>query len=222
MSDFGWRHNPAAPAIAGEAIATLAATPTSLLSDVMGRLVGARGIRPFHRPSRLAGTAVTVHTRAGDNLAVYRALRECRPGDVLVIDGGGDRTQALMGDIMTRYAESRGAAGVVIDGAIRDVDSIMERTFPVYAAAATHRGPFRTGPGEVNVPVSVGGMVVLPGDAIAGDENGIVAIRPADLPEVLTRAAEKWRHEEALLAAIDDERFELEWVPDAVQRSRLL
>lgn len=220
MNAAGWRHNPSQPSIDDALIAALTKTPTSLLSDVMGRLTGTRGLTPFHLPAPLAGTAVTVHTRAGDNLAIYRALRECRPGDVLVVDGGGDVTQALMGDIMTQYAEARGAAGVVIDGAIRDLDSISARTFPVYAAAATHRGPFHTGPGEINIPVSVGGMVVLPGDAIVGDENGIVAIRAEDVPDILARAAEKGRQEEEMLTAIHEDRFDLDWVPSIVERHR--
>ena len=108
----------------------------------------------------MVGTAVTVQTRRGDNLAILRAYDFCRPGDVMVVDAGGDVSNALVGGIMTLGATSLGLAGMVLDGAIRDVAEIRQRSFPVYARGVTHRGPYKDGPGAINVPITVGGMPV--------------------------------------------------------------
>ena len=97
----------------------------------------------------MLGTAFTVRTRPGDNLAIHQALELVGPGDVIVVDGGGDETRALVGEIMKTIAQYRGAAGYVIDGAIRDADAIADDDFPCFARAAIHRGPYKSGPGEV-------------------------------------------------------------------------
>lgn len=153
---------------------------TALISDNLDRMPAAVGLRPFHRRGGLMiGRAVTVRTRAGDNLFVHRALAMIRAGDVIVVDGGGDTSRALIGEIMMSIAHSRGAAGLVIDGAIRDADAIGASDFPVFARAAMHRGPYKNGPGEINVPVSIGGMTVQPGDIIVGDGDGVVAFSPS-------------------------------------------
>ena len=164
--------------------------PVSALSDNMHRNIGTVGLQPYHRPVRqtMAGTAVTARSRGGDNLTYLRALEFCRPGDVLLIDAGGDLNNAVVGGILTFYAASIGVVGVVIDGAIRDVAEIREREFPVYARGVTHRGPYKDGPGEINVTVSVGGMVVNPGDIVVGDQDGLLAI-PQDGVEALIEKA---------------------------------
>ena len=111
----------------------------------MARVSGTVGLRPYHRPKPMAGTAVTVARAAGDNLAIHRAFDFCRPGDVLVIDGAGELTQALMGEIMASFAESLGVQGLVIDGAIRDVGALSQRDFPCMRAASRIAGRTRTG-----------------------------------------------------------------------------
>lgn len=167
-------------------LAALREIPLSALSDNMHRNIGTVGLQPYHRPVRqtMAGTAVTARSRGGDNLTYLRALEFCRPGDVLVIDGGGDLLNAAVGGILSFYAASIGLQGVVVDGAIRDVAEIRQREFPVYARGVTHRGPYKDGPGEINVTVSIGGMVVNPGDIIVGDQDGLLAI-PQDGVEAL-------------------------------------
>jgi RraA family protein len=182
---IGWHHNESAPQASPQILETLRGLAVSLLSDNMARASGTVGLQPYHRPRPMAGTAVTVRTRGGDNLAIHRAFDFCRPGDVLVIDGGGDLSQALMGEIMSSFAESLGVQGLVIDGAIRDVGALRQGDFPVYARGVTHRGPYKNGPGEINVPVSVGGMVVHPGDIIVGDEDGVLAIPVAEVEAVI-------------------------------------
>ncbi len=169
---------------------------------------------------RVAGTAVTVHTRAGDNLIIHRSFDFCRPGDVLVIDGDGDLTQALLGEIMATYAEKLGIAGLVVNGAIRDSYAFKNRSFPCYAGGVTHKGPYKVGPGEINVPVNVGGMLVCPGDIVVGDEDGLVAIAQADAPAVIALAQAQQRKEEASLRSIAAGAWDRAWI--AVQEKKMM
>jgi regulator of RNase E activity RraA len=171
--------NPNATLIAASLITEFSGVATSIISDNMERLPGATGILPYHAGGPLIGTALTVKTRQGDNLAIHAALKVARPGDVIVVDGGGDVSQALIGEIILTHAESIGVAGFVIDGAIRDVVAIRASRLPCYARGVTHKGPYKNGPGAINVPISIGGLVVKPGDLIVGDDDGIVAIEPS-------------------------------------------
>jgi regulator of RNase E activity RraA len=192
------RKIPSATQADPKVLAALRDIPVSALSDCMHRNIGTVGLHPYHRPMRLtmAGTAVTARSRGGDNLTYLRALEFCRPGDVLLIDAGGDLDNAIVGSILSFYAASIGVVGIVIDGAIRDVAEIREREFPVYARGVTHRGPYKDGPGEINVTVSVGGMVVNPGDIVVGDQDGLLAI-PQDGVEALIDKANSVRAAEA-------------------------
>ena len=212
MNPPGWRRNPSAPSADPVLLEALRGLATSLLSDNMARASGTIGLMPYHRPRPMAGTAVTVRTRGGDNLAIHRAFDFCRPGDVLVIDGGGEVGQALMGEIMATYAESLGVQGLVIDGAIRDVGAIRARDFPVYARGVTHRGPYKNGPGEINVPVAVGGMVVHPGDVVVGDDDGVLAIAPEDAAAVMEAAQRQGEKEAAVLRSITEGCFDRTWI----------
>jgi RraA family protein len=220
MNTIGWRRNPSAAQADPALLETLRGLAVSLLSDNMGRASGTLGLRPWHQNAVLAGTAVTVRTRPGDNLAIHRGFDFCRPGDVLVVDGGGDVSQALVGDIMATYAEHIGVVGLVIDGAIRDVGALQRRSFPIYARAATHRGPYKNGPGEINVPVTVGGMVVHPGDIVVGDEDGVLAIPAADAASVVAAAQAQADKEAATLAAIAEDRLDRSWI-DARERQMM-
>ena len=189
---------------------------TSLISDNMNRMhaVGS-GLRPFHGGGRMVGTALTVKTRPGDNLMVHKAIDLAEPGDVIVVDAGGETTQAIIGEIMVRLAAKKGLAGFVIDGCVRDTEAIRSGDFPVFARGATHRGPYKDGPGEINVPVSAGGMVVHPGDIVVGDSDG-VAVIPADMAEkIYELASAQKKREEAVFAAIEDGTIDRSWI-DAV------
>lgn len=166
------------------------------ISDNLDRAVGAAGIRPFARSARLAGRALTVRTAVGDNLFIHKALDELFPGAVIVVDGNGFEGRALIGEIMVAIAKSRGASGFVIDGAIRDAEQISAGDFPVFARSSIHLGPYKNGPGAINVPVSVGGMIVNPGDIVVGDGDGIVAFSP-DIARELLEATKKQADKEA-------------------------
>lgn len=185
----------------------------------MSRTVaGGASLRPMHAGGVLAGPAVTVKTRPGDNLMLHKALDMAEPGDVVVVDAGGDLTNALIGELMTAYAESRGIAGIVIYGAIRDAKTIRESGFPVFAAGITHRGPYKDGPGEVNVPIAIEGMVIRPGDLLLGDDDGLVCVRIEDAEEVLATASAKHRAETAQMEKIRRGENPRAWVDETLRR----
>ncbi|SKC99339.1 Regulator of RNase E activity RraA [Burkholderia sp. CF099] len=182
--------------------------PTAVISDNLARLPGSVGLRPFHRKGKLVGTAFTVRTRPGDNFAIHRALELVGPGDVIVVDGGADETRALVGEIMKAIAEWRKAEGYVIDGAIRDVAAFAASDFPCFARAVTHRGPYKNGPGELNVPVSVGGCVISPGDFVVGDEDGVVSFPAAVAENLLDVVQAQIAREEEIMRTIREGRYE--------------
>lgn len=172
-------------------------TATALISDNLSRLPAANGLRPFHKPAGLmVGRALTVRVAAGDNLFIHKALELVQPGDVIVVDGDGETTRALIGGIMVAIAKSRGAAGFVLNGSVRDTAEIGADSFPVFARSAIHRGPYKNGPGFINVPVSLDGMVVSPGDIVVGDEDGVVAFTQDEAPALL-EATLAQEHKEA-------------------------
>ncbi|WP_431125226.1 RraA family protein [Variovorax paradoxus] len=204
------RKNPSAPQVAPEIITALHDIPVAALSDNMHRNIGSVGLQPYHRPGHktMAGTAVTVKTRGGDNFTMMRAFEFCRPGDVLVIDAGGDVTNAVIGGILSFYAATIGTVGVVLDGAIRDVAEIRERDFPVYARGVNHRGPYKDGPGEINVPVSVGGMVVNPGDIVVGDQDGLMAFARDEAELLIEKAHAHLATEARTIQAMKEGRWD--------------
>jgi RraA family protein len=182
--------------------------PTCIISDNLARLAGSVGLKQFHRGGRLVGTAFTIKTRPGDNLAIHRALEMVGPGDVIVVDGGGDESRALVGEIMKNIAEWRGAAGYVIDGAIRDVAAFAASDFPCFARSVIHRGPYKSGPGEINVPVSIGGCVISPGDIVVGDEDGVVSFSQGAAPALREAVKAQVAREEATLLSIREGRYQ--------------
>ena len=187
------------------------------LSDCMNRLPGADGLNPMHKGGQMLGVALTVRVPPGDNLMVHKAIDIARPGDVIVVDAGGDLSQAIIGEIMSTLAAKRGLAGMVIDGAVRDSGALANAKFPVYARGVTHRGPYKNGPGEINVPVSIGGMVVCPGDIIVGDEDGVVAVSPDIAAVVLKAAKAKAKEEDAVLAGIRKGKVDRAWVDKSLR-----
>jgi len=196
--------------------------PTPIVSDNLNRMTGTWGLTPWHRPGvPLLGIALTVRVRAGDNLMIHKALQLGRRGDVLVVDGGGATDRALFGDIMKNVAKMRGFAGIVIDGAIRDAAAYREDTFPCFARAACHRGPYKDGPGEINVAVSVGGMVVNPGDIVLGDDDGVVFVTPAEAREVAAAARKKADAEAQILDSIARRQYDDRWIDETLKAKGL-
>ncbi|MER6948130.1 methyltransferase [Nonomuraea sp. NPDC000554] len=164
----------------------LGEVPAANVGDALQRMtVMDGGIRLFTGRAALLGNALTVDVRSGDNLAVHRALDEARPGDVLVVNGHGDMTRALIGDLIGEIMVNAGVTGAVVDGAVRDVQALSEMGLAVYARAITPAGPFKHGPGAIGAPVAVGGVVVAAGDVLVGDADGVVVIPRHRVKEVM-------------------------------------
>lgn len=211
------------PLAASEIISRLRAVGTSLLSDVMDRWPGAAGLLPVGGAGPhavMAGTAMTVRTRAGDNLVVHAALELVRPGEVIVVAAGGATDRAILGGIMATYAKQRGVAGLVVDGAIRDVLHVREAGPPTFARGVCHLGPYRSGPGELRCPVAVAGVVVQDGDFVVGDSDGVAIVPRAVIDDVLAAAEAKARYEAQELAAIADGTWDRRWVFETMDLRR--
>jgi len=207
-----------------ELVAAAAAFPSSILADVAGRR-GALSSRiaPLAPSMRLAGPALTVEVRAGDNLMIHAAMAMARPGDVLVIDGKGDETCALMGEIMITQCIAVGIAGVIINGAVRDTEAIRALGFPTYAVGANPNGPTKLVPGRINWPVSVGGVTVQPGDLVVADADGVVVVEPSKVVPVLALARQKVADETARLTGIrNGEQIRPAWLDGALRKAGVL
>ncbi|MDP9161526.1 MAG: RraA family protein [Acidobacteriota bacterium] len=174
--------------------------PAAIVSDCMGRIVGSIGLKAYHHSLTLTmcGPALTVRTRPGDNLMIHKAIDLAVPGDVIVIDGGGDLSQALIGGLMRTLAIARKIGGFVIDGGVRDIAEWAEGVIPIYARGHTHRGPSKDGPGEINVPICCAGLAVTPGDLMIGDADGVVNIPVAQLPALLPLVRAKAQQEASI------------------------
>ncbi|PZU38811.1 MAG: methyltransferase [Microbacterium sp.] len=162
------------------------------------------GISTVWPGARLVGTALTVLTAAGDNQIVHAALDVAKPGEIIVINGFGDRTRALIGDLIAERALSLGIAGFVIDGCVRDAEAIEEVGMPVFARGVTPAGPYKNGPGEIGGPVAIGGVAVTTGDVVIGDADGIAFIPRSRLEVVAALAERKLADEAAKRAQIRD------------------
>ena len=219
---IGFQINPRPPSQDPSALELLRGIPTPILSDNMARLFAVGpALRPYHRGGALIGSALTVRTRPGDNLMVHKAIDMAEPGDVIVVDAGGDLTNAIIGEIMTTLAQSRGVAGFVIDGAVRDLDAIAASSFPVYARGITHRGPYKDGPGEINVTVMVGGQTIAPGDIVAGDADGVLAVPRREAPRVAELARAQMDREATMLRAIAEGTLDRSWVDQTLRAKGL-
>jgi regulator of RNase E activity RraA len=218
----GYEINPRQEAFK-EGIAALTGLPTSIVSDVLGRTIGAVGIAPVNKsPISVCGNAVTVSVRSGDNLMIHKALQILKPGDVLVVDGGGDISRALFGEIMMTIAKSKGAVGCVFDAAIRDMEAFEEHHFPCWARGVNMRGPYKDGPGSINTAVSIGGMLVNPGDVILGDCDGIIALHPSLVMEAARLGKEKEATERKTIQSIIDGKYDDSWVDAALKQKGVL
>jgi len=185
---FRYRRNTRAPS--PELVHRFGAFGAADVSDMMNRLYTMNpSIKPVTpRELRLIGPACTVKVFPGDNLMVHKSLDLANPGDVLVIDASSSMMTAVIGDLVSTKARHRGIAGVVVDGLVRDLDGILALgDFPVFARGTTPLGPLHRGPGEVNFPVSVGGIVVNPGDLIVADADGVVVVPQESAESLLQR-----------------------------------
>ena len=210
---IGFRIHELTQRVAPEWVEKFKPLPVANVSDCMARMAaGGPNLRPMHAGGVLAGPAFTVKSRPGDNLMVHKALAMAQPGDVIVVDAGGDLTNAIIGEIMVAIAKRKGLAGFIIHGAIRDSGEIAQSDLPVYASGVTHRGPYKDGPGEINVPISFGGMVIQPGDLVLGDEDGLLCIPQAELETIYKATLAKNEAEVKMMDDIANDRLDISWI----------
>lgn len=204
--------NPSPPRVPAALLDAFRKVPTTHISDCLARLPGICGLRPFHNGEKLVGTALTVKTRPGDNLLIHKSFDLARPGDVIVVDGGGDTSQALVGELMMAWAVRLGVVGFVVDGAIRDSATFATSSFACYARAAIHKGPYKDGPGHINVPVTVGGQIVNPGDIVVGDQDGLIAFALQVAEDLLAACWRQREAEERILRQIEEGHLDRSWI----------
>lgn len=195
----------------------------AILADVAGRRGALHGRITALRPSmKVVGTALTVEVRPGDNLMIHAAMSLAKPGDVLVVDGKGDQTAALMGTIMMTACQKLGIAGVVIDGAVRDSLEIEEMGFPVFSVGTNPNGPTKLVPGRIGHPISIGGVTVHAGDLVLGDADGVVIVEREKIEALLPLAEKKVKDEAARIAAIQQGDTAAKWLDAALRSAGVL
>ena len=185
LGKLGFRVLPSPPRIADSLLQRFTGLATSNLADAMGRFhFMDPGIQP-RTGLPLCGIAVTALCRPGDNLMVHKALEVAEPGDIVVVATCGNLTSAVFGDLMGHTAAAKRLGGMVVDGAVRDVEGIKQLGLSVYSRSVSPGGCDKDGPGEVNVPISCGGVVVSPGDVVVGDPDGVAVAPRSHAEEVL-------------------------------------
>ncbi|PWC13118.1 methyltransferase [Brenneria roseae subsp. americana] len=188
--------------------------PAANIGDVMNRqFCLSNKIKPLNE-LKLTGPAFTVNLRSGDNLLFYKAIEMASPGDIIVVNGQGGEKNALMGELMLRWAIKKDIAGIIINGMIRDLGFIQQSSIPVFALGATPAGPFKDGPGEINFPISIDGVVISPGDMIVADLDGAVVIRQSDLESVLEKTKLITEKEENIKTQIENDEWDMSWVDE--------
>ncbi len=209
--------------VAPEVVAEAARFQAAILADVAGRRGTLDGVAPLDPSMKLAGPAFTIEVRPGDNLMIHAAMAMAKPGDVLVVDGKGDTSCALMGALMINACKVLGLAGIVIDGAVRDTDELRELGFPVFAAGVNPNGPTKFVPGRINWPISAGGIGINPGDLVVGDADGVVVVEREKAASLLPLAVKKVADEAKRLDDIQAKRaLRPGWLDGALRAAGVL
>jgi RraA family protein len=191
------------------------------ISDALNRLYALESAIKCQTKTehRLCGPVCTVRVFPGDNLMVHKALDVAKPDDVVVVDGGGIRAaNAVLGDTICTKARHRGIAGFVVDGLVRDMPDIDPLNYPVFARGATTIGPLHRGPGEINYPISCGGVVINPGDVIVADASGIVVIPRENAEDTLQRLEADKERKQTYMAAVQRGEFSNAWVDELLRQ----
>ena len=202
VGKLGFRVLPAPPRLRGDLVERFRGMASANLADAMGRFnFMDPGIRS-RSGLPLCGLAVTVQCRPADNLMVHKALEVAEPGDVVVVSTCGNTTSAIFGEMMCHTATAKQLRGIVVDGAIRDVEGITRLALPAFSRTVCAGGCDKDGPGEINVPISCGGTVVAPGDVVVGDDDGVAVVPRAHAAEVLALVTELMAREQKRIAEI--------------------
>jgi regulator of RNase E activity RraA len=210
--------------VSPEVVSKAAGYQAAILADVAGRRGTLNGrIAALDPAMKCAGPAFTIEVRPGDNLMIHAAMSMAKPGDILVIDGKGDRTCALMGAIMVNACKQLRIGGIVMDGAMRDSLEIRELGFPVFCVGTNPNGPTKFVPGRINWPVSVGGIAIAPGDLIVADADGVVAIERAKAESLLPLAQKKVDDETKRIAEIKaNKELRPKWLDGALRAAGVI
>lgn len=202
LGTLGFRVLPSPPRIPDALLERFRGLASSNLADAMGRF---NFMDPAIRPRSglpLCGLAVTVNCRPADNLMIHKALQVAHAGDIVVVATSGNTASAVFGELMCHTAVAQKLGGIIVDGAIRDVDAITRLGFPAYSRTVSPGGCDKDGPGEINVPISCGTTVVAPGDIVVGDGDGVAVVPRAHAEEVLQLVAALVEREEKRIAEI--------------------
>ena len=203
VGKIGFRVETEIQRTSAEEFAALCPFACAQLSDGVNKFYTMdSGIRQMFPAPKFIGSALTVKTRSADNLMVHKAISLIRPGDVLVVDTQGCVNYSLMGELMVSCMKHLGLAGIVVDGCVRDLADLEELGVPVFARGTTPAVGDKDGPGEINVPIACGGVVVMPGDVVVGDRDGVVVIPKESIADVAAQAAQKKFYEEKRRKAI--------------------
>jgi 4-hydroxy-4-methyl-2-oxoglutarate aldolase len=193
--------------------------PTGVIVDAMGRRGAlAPVIGPITARRRFVGTALTVWTTPSDNLAVYAAIAEARPGDVLLVTNGGDATASVVGDLALGMARNAGVVGLVTDCYVRDLDGLERVGVPVFARGLTPNSPFKNGPGEIGGRIAIAGVVTTGGDIVVADVDGVVVVPQPAAEGVLAACATVVAKEREVEAAIAGGMVTPDWLRQALDR----
>ncbi|UIF87892.1 RraA family protein [Cupriavidus sp. UYPR2.512] len=209
--------------VSPEQVKQAAEFQAAIFADVNGRTGALHGrIVALVPTMKVAGPAFTVDVRPGDNLMIHAAIALAQPGDVLVIDGKGDQTAALMGALMMNACKVRQLAGVVIDGAVRDREELEALGFPVFSVGTNPNGPTKNVPGNLGAAISCGGVALRPGDLVIGDADGVVVVERKKVDKLLPLAAKKVVDEEARMQQIKSGNTAATWLVGALRSAGVL
>jgi regulator of RNase E activity RraA len=198
----GFRILPSPPRLPDDLLARFRGLASSNLADAMGRFNFLDPAIRMRSGLRLCGLAVTVNARPADNLMVHKALAVATPGDIVVVSTGGNTNSAVFGELMCTTAVAAKLGGIVVDGAIRDVERITALGFPAFSKTVSPGACDKDGPGEINVPISCGGAAICPGDIVVGDDDGVVVVPAKDAADVLRLTTELVERETRRIAEI--------------------
>ena len=181
-----------------ETLDAFAAAGVSTVHEALGRS-GFLGtdIRPIQIDVSIAGNAITVLSHPGDNMMIHAAVEVCQAGDILVVTNSGPSDHGMFGDLLATSLQTRGVRGLVIDAGVRDISALRKMGFPVWSRHVSPRGTEKATPGSVNVPVSIGGVSIDPGDIICADDDGVVAVPRADAAACLAASQSRLAREQA-------------------------
>ncbi|MDB4892724.1 MAG: demethylmenaquinone methyltransferase [Gemmatimonadetes bacterium] len=200
---IGFRIRTDVPRISAELVERYRGMASPNVADAMGRFHFMDPEIQQRSGLSICGVAVTVDARPADNLMVHKAIQVAQPGDVVLVSTNGNRTSAVFGELMCRSAVGARLGGIVVDGAIRDIEQIAALGFPAFSRTVCAGGCDKDGPGEINVPISCGNAVVMPGDLVIGDADGVVIVPREEASDVLELVLALVAREQKRVAEID-------------------